>query len=161
MNRRINNRNAYKKEGHNYDTRDYFRAYRKKVKNPVTEKQYREIITDIFSDIIDNRLMKYMRVKLPARIGDIYIEDVKCGFKRTQGGKIWKQDLVDWQKTWALWKNEAELRKKRVYVYLDLASFARFKYRTYNQCFHNAKFYDLLPKSALKKRIFKELTMHE
>lgn len=160
MIRRIHDWNAYNSNGRKYDTRDFYRTYKKTWKKPVTEKKYREIIVDVINELIENKLMKYMLVKLPFRLGDIYVEDVKCGFTKKKT-RVYKTDLVDWPKTLALWKSDESLRKKRVYVYLDLASFAKFRYKTTWKSATNTKYYDLIPKSDLKNRIFWELTMKE
>lgn len=146
--------------GPKFDTRDYYRYHMKKrgMKNIVSESLFRLILKDMFLWLFDNRLLKYKRVRLPKGMGEVLIENMPTHFVKVKG-EIHKCSLVNWKKTWALWAEDYDAKKRRIKVYYDVPTYDRYVYYTEYKDFRNARFYDFILSDTLSHRIFYELTL--
>ncbi|HPC09880.1 MAG TPA: hypothetical protein PLN85_02250 [archaeon] len=95
---------------------NYWRDYKKKYKNNVTEKEYRVII-DAYTMFIIDKLLKGHSVTLPARIGVLCIRSWEQKIKIDKDGKILNRKIA-WAKTRAYWRENPEAAHK-VYLYCN------------------------------------------
>ena len=159
----IKNKRKKYSYGQCYDTRDYYRSFKKKHRDiDMGEVLFRKILVDLIQSVINDRLMKYERVAFPCKIGELYVEDVECGFVKRKDGSIMKRNLVDWPKTWEMHKHDPTLLKRHIYVYQDLKSYAKLRYRSNSEMFaFNVKWYDMLPCTDLADSIYHRLTLND
>lgn len=144
-----------------YGCRDYYKYYKKHQKSDLPEKLFRLILEDIFEQLYAKYLSKYLRVKLPSKMGDIFIKKFEFKVYQRKDGSYTKRTPVDWPKTVDLWENDPEAYKDKVVVKHELPYYHHLFYKTYRQDFKNHQVFQLKTCRKLNKKIHQQMTLHK
>ncbi len=98
-----------------YGIRDAYGDYRFKVDNPVSLDMYIEIASGFFKFLVQS-MLDGLHVKLPSKMGDIFVVGKKTKMKIGEDGEI-KGFAPDWKETKKLWERCEECRLRKQFVY--------------------------------------------
>lgn len=129
-----------------YKVRDYYKHYKKTHKTSLSEKQYSDIVSDMFSTMIDDYLLKCVPICFPYKLGllEVCIYKPKVVF---EDGTYKFKGAINWKKTMDFWRNDPEGRAKKQLIYISESEmlcvyYMKSKYSFKNQkyiCFHAAR----------------------
>lgn len=137
---------------HSYGIRDYYRAYRKKTKNNITEQLYSKVIDEVVQAMIDE-LKEDAYVVLPFGFGFLSTTYIKSRVRMIDD-KVKVNGIIDWYKTIKLWYDDEEARNKKQIVFRDKTCNKIAKYSKSGKVFKNKRYLKLV----IKRSVFKELT---
>ena len=137
---------------HSYGIRDYYRAYRKQIKNEVTEQLYSKIIDEVVQAMIDE-LKKDAYVVLPLGFGFLSTTYLKNRV-RIVDSKLKVNGIIDWYKTIKMWYDDEEARNNKQVIYKEKTCNKIAKYSKSGKVFKNKQYLKLV----IKRSVFKELT---
>jgi len=149
------------KINNSYGCRYYYQHHIHKRKKKFPEYLFRQILMDIMEQLIENYLLKYLRVKFPYRMGEIFIKQYDAKVKQLPNGKYVKNVPVNWKKTLEFWQDDKEAYDNRILVYNDIPSYHRVIYETKRGCFHNHYLFKLHICRNLNRKIYNKLTLNK
>lgn len=157
---KLNNKRKWKITN-SYGCRYYYQYHIHKRNKKFPEALFRQILIDIMEQLIDDYLLKYLRVKLPYRMGELFIKQYDPKVKQLPNGKYVKNVPVNWRKTLEFWESDSEAYEKRILVHNDIPSYHRIIYETKNGSFHNHHMFKLHICRELNRKIYNKLTLNK
>ena len=91
-------------------TKQFYKRYCNNIKEPISKKEFTDILSDINEAIIHEIIYDNYEFKLPCRIGYIRIQKKKTPYNKA---KL----KVDWKKTNKLWAEKPEAKEKKQFIY--------------------------------------------
>ena len=144
----------------NYGMKDYYKHYCKNVENPVTAKQYNEIIGVLNQGIIDLILNNNLEYNIPHVGMTLCVRKFKS-IPKIENGKLINNTPIDWKATNALWDENPEAKERKILLrHLNTHSSKhvfRIKLLKFGKLYKNKKHYKFKAardfSRALAKRI--------
>ena len=153
--------NHYFKITNSYGCRDYYKYYKKKTNKDLPEHLFRLVLEDVFEQLFREYLSKYLRVKLPSKMGELFVREFSYEVQQRKDGSYYKRTPVDWPKTLDLWESDPESFKNKVVVKHELPYYNYLFYKTYTQDFRNHQVFKLKTCRKLNKKIHQQMTLHK
>ena len=144
-----------------YGCRHYYRYHIHKRNKKLPEVLFRKVLIDIFEQLVDTYLMKYLRIKLPFRMGEVFIKQYDAKVKQRPDGSYTKNLPVNWKKTVDFWESDSEAYKNRIRVYNDIPKYHRIIYETRRGSFNNHQLFKLHVCRSLNRKIYNQLTLNK
>ncbi len=98
-----------------YTNTDYYKFYKQKYKYQVSEKVYRNIISEMNKFVQYNIIEHGMQFQIPARLGILQVVKIKRDLHIVDG-KVINTAPPDWKSTIELWNQDPEAKEKKIIV---------------------------------------------
>lgn len=99
-----------------YGTRDYYYYYKTKRKSKLKETTFRKIFTAVITEIANEYLFQYLRVKLPYQMGELFVIKKQAKVTLQADGTYKSTRKVNWAATLKLWSEDQEAFDQRIMV---------------------------------------------
>ncbi len=103
-----------------YGCRDYYKYFKRKRKSNIPEALFHKILEAAIDQIFEQYLALYLRVKLPSKMGELFIKQFEFEIEQRSNGVYFKRTPVDWGKTIWLWEVDPEAYAQRAVVKHEL-----------------------------------------
>lgn len=121
-------------------------------------KDFYAVIQQVDKLILE-RLFKGDIIKLPYRMGKLYIERKEITPQLVNGKYVYNSGKPNWAETFKLWNEDPEARKQKIFVRYTNNIVYRFKYSKLRRGYKNQLFYNFVahrnPKVSLSEKIKK------
>jgi hypothetical protein len=141
-----------------YNLKELFKYYKSTVKNSVNYAIFVLVIKK-FNLLFAKKLYEGAMLKLPNRLGEIYIIQYKPKFKFDEKGELTNKGqckMIDYKATKELWKNHPELaHKQRVFYVNEHTDGLKLKIKWWPGSVKNINIYNFAPAKSLRRNLAK------
>lgn len=158
MNKRKTNKPKFKKKDKYQVTIDGYSVYRSHYRGTIADRKlYRSVVNDLFL-FMRETLFREGIVKIPERLGSIYIIGIKNKLKFDDKGRVCNRK-PNWFETKKLWEEDEEAKKNKQLIYYmnehTDGVFYRSNWKKYNVFCPNKYLYHFKLSSDSKKLLNK------
>lgn len=137
-----------------YYIRDYYRSYIKTAKRRISEREYRDILYELYNSFLDHLDEDNIMI-FPYRMGVLRVDywDSKVKY---EDDKLKITYAVDWANTLKFWDEDSEAKEDKTLLYTEYKPHREIHYYKRRNCYKNHRYYKFLALRPVKIRIAKK-----
>lgn len=140
-----------------WDLKNYYRYFKKKRKSQIGEKQFGDIFRACMTWLVDNCLCERIRIKLPHRVGEIWVNEFVAKKVKNKEGKYVTKNPIDWGNTNKLWAVDEEARNDKILIRFDDYTHCYPMYKCPRGYVKNGSVYRMRFKSRMCKVLYDKI----